>query len=47
MYIKNTRDNCEIKIFSPFILSCKLKDLNFAITYFSYTYRSTNYIKYC
>ena len=39
MYIKNKRDNCKIKICSPFILSCKLKDLNFAIAYFSYTHR--------
>jgi hypothetical protein len=39
MYIKNKRDNCKIKICSPFILSCKLKDLNFAIAYFSYTQR--------
>ena len=39
MYIKNKRDSSNIKVFSPFELSCKLKVLCFEIAYFSYTNR--------
>ncbi len=37
MYIKNKRDSSNIKACSPFQHSNKLKDLCFAIAYFSYT----------
>ena len=40
MYIKNKRNSSNIKVCSPFELSCKLKDLCFEIAYFSYTRRS-------
>jgi len=39
MYIKNKRDCSNIKVCSPFELSCKLKDLCFGIAYISYTTR--------
>ena len=35
MYIKNKRDSSNIKVFSPFQNSYKLKDLCFEIAYFS------------
>ena len=37
MYIKNKRDSSSIKVYNPFQLSCKLKDLYFEIAHFSYT----------
>ena len=37
MYIKNKRDSSSVKVCSPFVYSCKLKDLCFEIAYFSYT----------
>ncbi len=40
MYIKNKRHSYNVKVFSPFELTCKLKDLCFKIAYFSYTERS-------
>lgn len=34
---KNKRDSSSVKVCSPFVYSCKLKDLCFEIAYFSYT----------
>lgn len=39
MYIKNKRDSSNVKVCSPFLLSCSQKDLCFEIAYFSYTKR--------
>ena len=39
MYIKNKQDQCNIKAYSPFHFSCKLKHLCFGIAYFSNTQR--------
>ena len=39
MYIKNKRDSSNIKVCSPFELSCKQKSYCFESAYFSYTER--------
>jgi len=39
MDIKNKRNISNMKAYSPFPLSCKLKDWCFGIAYFSYTQR--------
>ena len=39
MYKNNSRNSSKFKCCSPLQLSCKLKDLSFAVGYYSYTSR--------
>ncbi len=41
MYKNNSRDNREIDGCNPLQLHCKLKSLNSAVGYYSYTHRYT------
>jgi len=42
---RNKLDSSNIKAYSPFQDSCKLKDLCFEIAYFSYTLRSNGSLR--